>query len=414
MSIEVIYEVNLILRYRRGFLVDMSDMQVEKNKAFLVKKGIEHSVFIPTETGLRKSILDATQEVRTHFDLVGFHDYSSQNQGPKSKVMKNGYLVTDSEQIPTSMSLYRPMTKKGDPRMWFRGLASFVQAGERVAIVIFSGEAYLFNISTVDLERALEIKNKIGEVLAEILGKNNPIAQELLTRLRALAQQPIPAIIHGDTAVGMAVEHALGIQANSNKEPDYFGIELKSSRLKKRVSQSTRVNLFAQVADWSLSQLKSSAAILDTYGYEVGDERKLYCTVSAKSINSQGLYFFVELEEDLVKERHVKEDVVSEVVVWRGEKLRERLKEKHTETFWIEAESLVINGIEHFLLKRVRHTRGPLLTQIVPLIAEGVITLDHLIKRNAKGRVSEKGPLFKIFPQDLGKLFPEEVEYLLN
>lgn len=132
------------------------------------------------------------------------------------------------------------------------------------------------------------------------------------------------------------------------------------------------------------------------------------------SIPHQGLYFFVELEEDLVKERHVKEDVVSEVAVWRGEKLRERLKEKHTETFWIEAESLVINGIEHFLLKRVRHTRGPLLTQIVPLIAEGVITMDHLIKRNAKGRVSEKGPLFKIFPQDLGKLFPEEVEYLLN
>lgn len=394
--------------------MDISDMQVKKNKAFLVKKGVEHSVFIPTETGLRKSILDATQEVRTHFDLVGFHDYSSQNQGPKSKVMKKGYLVTDTEQILTSMSLYRPITKKGDPRMWFRGLASFAQAGERVAIVILSGQAYLFNISTMDLESAFEIKNKIGEVFAEILEKNNPIAQELLGRLRNLAQQPIPAIIHGDTAVGMAVEHALGILANSNKEPDYFGIELKSSRVKKRVSQNTRVNLFAQVAEWSLSQLKSSAAILDAYGYEVGDEQKLYCTVSAKSINSQGLYFLVELEEDLVKERHIRDEKVSEVAVWRGEKLRERLKEKHTETFWIEAESSVIDGVEHFLLKRVRHTRGPLLTQIVPLIAEGVITMDHLIKRNAKGRVSEKGPLFKIFPQDLDKLFPEEVEYLLN
>ena len=392
----------------------MSDTQVEKNKAFLVRKGIEHSVFIPTETGLKKSILDATQEVRTHFDLVGFHDYSSQEQGPKFKVMRNGCLVTGSERVLTSMSLYRPVTKKGDPRMWFRGLASFAQAGERVAIVIFSGQAYLFNISNADLESAFELKNEIGEVLAEILEKNNPIAQELLIRLRDLAQQPIPAIIHGDTAVGMAVEHALGIQANSNKEPDYFGIELKSSRMKKRVSQSTRVNLFAQVADWSLSQLKSSAAILDAYGYEVGNERKLYCTVSAKSINSRGLYFLVELEEDLVKERHIKDEVISEVAVWQGEKLRERLKEKHTETFWIEAESSVINGIEHFLLRRVRHTRGPLLTQIVPLIAEGVITMDHLIKRNAKGRVSEKGPLFKIFPQDLDKLFPEEVEYLLN
>lgn len=86
MSIEVTHEVDQILRYRRGFLVDISDMQVEKNKAFLVKKGVEHSVFIPTETGLRKSILDATQEVRTHFDLVGFHDYSRQGQGESTKL----------------------------------------------------------------------------------------------------------------------------------------------------------------------------------------------------------------------------------------------------------------------------------------------------------------------------------------
>lgn len=392
----------------------MSDIQVEKNKAFLVKKGIEHSVFIPTETGLKKSILDATQEVRTHFELAGFHDYSSQEQGPKSKVMKESYLITELDSIPTVMSLYRPITKKGDPRMWFRGLANLAQAGERVAIVIVSGCAYLFNISTTDLESALDKNNKVGEVLAKILRRNNPIAQELLRKLRIIAQQPIPAIIHGDTAVGMALEHALGIPANSNKEPDYFGIELKSSRSKKRVSRSTRVNLFAQVADWSISKLKSSAAILDTYGYETNGERKLYCTVSAKGANSQGLYFFVESEEDLVKERHVRDEVISEVAMWRGEKLRERLKEKHTETFWIEAEASVINGIEHFLLKRVRHTRGPLLTQIVPLLAEGVITMDHLIKRNAKSRVSEKGPLFKIFPQDLDKLFPEEVEYVLG
>ena len=58
--------------------------------------------------------------------------------------------------------------------------------------------------------------------------------------------------------------------------------------------------------------------------------------------------------------------------------------------------------------------KEPLLTQIVPLIAEGVITMDHLIKRDAKGRVSEKGPLFKIFPQDLDRLFSEEAEYFLH
>jgi len=37
--------------------------------------------------------------------------------------------------------------------------------------------------------------------------------------------------------------------------------------------------------------------------------------------------------------------------------------------------------------------------------------MDHLIKRNAKGRVSEKGPSFKISPQNLDLLFPSPVEY---
>ncbi len=45
---------------------------------------------------------------------------------------------------------------------------------------------------------------------------------------------------------------------------------------------------------------------------------------------------------------------------------------------------------------------------------QGVITMDHLIKRkNGIGSVSEKGPLFKMKPALLGHLFSEPVEYKL-
>ena len=387
---------------------------VEKNRVFLVKKGVEHSVFIPTDTGLRKSILDATRTVRTHFELTGFHDYSMQPQGPEFKAVRTGYLVTSSTLIPSYVSLYRPVTKKGDPRMWFRRLAELAGANDHIAILIYANNAYLFNLSRMDLEYELYAGSSAGHMLAEIIGRANPIALELLNKLQQLASYPIPAVVHGDTAVGMAVEHALGILPNPSKEPDYRGIELKSFRSRKAGSQSNRVNLFAQVADWSISRLKSSREILDTYGYEVGAERKLYCTVSARGANSQGLCFFVEPVDDLVKERHVSHNGVTDVAAWRGETLRQRLKEKHAETFWIEADSVYVAGVEHFILRKIRHTRGPLLTQIMPLIESGIITMDHLIKRNALGRVSEKGPLFKILPQDLNKLFPEEVEYVLR
>jgi hypothetical protein len=47
------------------------------------------------------------------------------------------------------------------------------------------------------------------------------------------------------------------------------------------------------------------------------------------------------------------------------------------------------------------------------LIDQGIITLDHLIKRNSKGRVVEKGPLFKIKPKGIELLFPPSERYSL-
>ncbi len=44
------------------------------------------------------------------------------------------------------------------------------------------------------------------------------------------------------------------------------------------------------------------------------------------------------------------------------------------------------------------------------LIEQGEITLDHLIKKDSKGRVSEKGPLFKISTSALSMLFPEQIK----
>ncbi len=104
---------------------------------------------------------------------------------------------------------------------------------------------------------------------------------------------------------------------------------------------------------------------------------------------------------------------IGDFVIWTLDKLHQRLLEKHRETFWVEAESTIINGTEHFHYTRVEHTKRPITSQFDILVEQGVITLDHLIKRNSKGKVVEKGPLFKIKPKGLDLLFPPSEKYEL-
>ena len=223
--------------------------------------------------------------------------------------------------------------------------------------------------------------------------------------LRKLAQKPIPSTTSGSTAIGMSIEAALGIPPNSSKAPDYKGIELKSAR-----NNKNRSTLFAQVADWNLSKCKSSAEILDNYGYQREEDFRLYCTVSTKQANSQGLKFIYDEGNDVLQECH---SDGQQVAAWPGNLLRGRLLEKHRETFWIQADSIDIGGKEHFILKSVVHTRSPMLSQLMPLIASGVVTMDHLIKRK-DGRVQEKGPLFKLHKDALKLLFPTPQRHSLT
>ncbi len=390
---------------------------VRANMVELTKLGIEYSIFEPTLTGLKKSILDATQPVRKHFQIEKFHDYQVQEQGPTYKVSTDGYLVDSDLTIKTKVSLYRPKTKLGDPRMWFSKLSSFADAGDKIAIIIFENRPHLINLCRTDIKKELtDDASKVSLLLKSYIQKDEGIAAELLGKLRKLAEQPFKAQRKGDTAIGYTLETLLGIEANSSKLPDYKGIEIKSGRGKK-----TRTNLFAQVADWSLSPCGStdvnfdkgsSAKILDNFGYIRDDDFKLYCTISSVKPNSQGLHFIYNRKNDQLEEWH---DTKSLVAVWPGDLLRDRLLEKHGETFWVEAETFHCDGDEYFKLKSVTHTKDPIVSQLLPLIDDGVITMDHLIKRSGKtGKVSEKGPLFKINKRDLELLFPAPKHYVLD
>lgn len=376
----------------------------QQNRKLLVDYGIDFSILTITATGIDKSIMDAIGSLRNFLDEKGFHRYGSQKQGKNHKILKPCQLITSEKILNKKISLYRPVTKKGDPRIWVYGLKSHVHPNDELAFFIIDDSLYVLNLNSVDLSH-------YSNLLFELKHSLDEIAIELRDKLIEIAKQPLKSIMKGDTAIGMTVEHALDLPANSSKKPDYKGIEIKSGRVTRT---KTRKTLFAQVPEWNASDLKSSREIVDTYGYpdEDNGDQRLYCTVNATSFNRQGLRLVVDLENDRVYEEH---EVDGVVVVWEGRKLRERLLEKHHETFWISANVVVSTGDEFYSLKSFTHTRNPMAHQLLPLIDQGIITLDHLIKRKSgTDRTSEKGPFFKIKPQALDMLFPEPMVYPLT
>ncbi len=377
----------------------------------LTENLVELTLIEPTKTGLEKSIMDATGPVRLYLKSKSIHNYDTQKQGPDKKIIETAYLVDNSSLITSTASLYRPITKKGDPRIWFKGLGNYSKPNDILAITELDGELYVLNITRLNIDTLLKqrILNPLQELVNEIRKESNEVANELLKLLNKItAKGPVPAMLKADTAIGRTLEKLLGIDINSSKKPDYKGIELKSYR----DARGNRKNLFAQVPDWPLSKFKSSAEVLNNFGYSRGTDFKLYCTVSAIMRNSQGLKLKIDNKLSQLIENSDKTNV-GDFVVWALDTLHKRLLEKHNETFWIAADSILINGKEHFQYKKVEHTRKPITSQFDILLEQGIITLDHLIKKNALGKVVEKGPLFKIKPNSLGLLFPPSHSYSL-
>jgi hypothetical protein len=388
----------------------LTTLEINRIK-LLTEKSVELCLIEPTGTGLEKSIMDATGSVRTYLKASNIHDFELQKQGQESKIQIASYLIGANELINSLASLYRPNTKNGDPRIWFKGLGAYSKANDILGIIAFEKRLYVLNITQLDLHKLIEskISNPLQELVNEINQISNEVADELLILLNKIAAKgPVPAMLKADTAIGRTLETLLGININSSKKPDYKGIELKSYRDKR----GNRKNLFAQVPDWNLSKFKSSAEILNAFGYSRGDDFKLYCTVSTLVRNSQGLKLKMDSEISQLIENSDKSSV-GDFVVWGLETLHKRLLEKHNETFWIAADSVTIGGKEHFQYKKAEHTKKPIVSQFDILLEQGIITLDHLIKRKPSGSVVEKGPIFKIKPNALDLLFPPSQSYSL-
>lgn len=379
----------------------------QKNLKFLLNHNVKFTQVEATTTGLKKSILDSTAPMRAYFLENGIHNYEDQLQGTEHKAFRRAVIFTEAEKKETKASFYRPNTKKGDPRMWIYGLKSYSNGSEIHVLFWYDNALCSVNITRVDIEKCYNsaIITPLQDVVKELNFEGNSVSEELLARFRSVKKQWFESEVAADTGIGRTIESFLGICMNSDKTPDYKGIELKSHRDKRRSNKNV---LFTQTPDWDISTLKSGKQIVAKYGYFTEDGKKTYQnTVQCSPPNSQSLFLNVNKNEELLELR-AQMKRKKDVAAWRLMKLHHRLLTKHHETFWIEVENEKYDGKEYFRYKRIEHTRNPNVGQFDVLMEQNIITVDLLLCRPS-GRGDTYS--FKIKKKGMPLLFPESVIY---
>lgn len=394
------------------------------NMEFLVNHNIKFTQVQITATGLKKSILDATTPMRTYFKENGVHDYEYQQQGPEHKVKITTHILSRFKDTLTHTSMYRPVTKDGDPRLWISGLNKFTEADDIHAIIAANPhELFVINITRVNIENqcTTSIANPIQDLIHDLSSYADLVSEELLSRLMDFQNIWLDTKLNADTAIGREVETLLGIEMNASREPDYKGIELKSFRSQR---PSIKKNLFCKVPDWDISKLKSGAEIVEKYGYMSDGVKSYRNTLYCSKPNSQNLRLNMNYPDNLLEieeDRRIADDVfkkISDVAVWRLQTLHQCLLTKHHETFWIEVNTrLGENGQEQFMFNKIEHTRNPIVSQFDILLEQSMVTVDLLLGRpkvDARTGNPKKGGdavSFKIKKSAAGLLFPNSVIY---
>lgn len=395
-----------------------SDTPIEEAVAFFAGFSIDAGYVVPTSTGMTKSIMDAHAQLREWLRTEKIHDYSTQQQGPDHKSVVDVLFIGPRSTSRTTASLYRPVTKTGDPRIWVRGLKEFgVSPGNLLAFLnLGNGDLALINFSDRDVRASAEVPDSpLNSILVETQLGRDQVADELLGKLEQISSMGfLPSLRSGDTGIGYTLESMLGIQANSSRKPDYKGIELKAHRrLPGRTRSNNRVSLFSRVPDWGSSALKSGGEILRAHGYpSASGRRDLYCTVTPRP-NPQGLYSRVDESRFACRwTDRLRDD--RPVVHWSLRDLQDALLMKHRSTFWVVADSSIIDGVEHFHYRTALHTERPLAGNLAPLLEQGKVTFDFTLSTRETGATRDHGYLFKMWPSDLELLIPRTRSYSLT
>ena len=396
-----------------------SDRTLSEVVAALAAFNLEAGYLVPTKTGLEKSIFDAHASFRGYLRSKNIHDFSSQKLGPANKRVLPIYFIRKDELVALNMSLYRPKTKKGDPRVWVRGIKPYVRAGNLLAFFQVGQEIYLLNSSDKELWRTLKNPNSnLNNILRSSMSGHGAVEKELLNILKSIEERGWVETVSKSTTstndVGDTLESLLGIKRNSSKSPDYKGIEIKGSQKGPSTKKiSGKFDLFGLVPNWEISPVKSEVQLVDEFGYDSKKHgaKALQSTVRHTK-NPQGLYLDYNEEKDLIENnKSVTKKVSINLVNWKLADLKSSLSAKHSKTFWVVADKRVnpITLRKEFHYHTVIASSDPLLNNFTLLVLQDTVSLEYVAKQkiDSKGKTmpTARGP---------GKGFPKIRSHGIN
>lgn len=136
-------------------MLSKSDYSLTKAEKFISESGFDHAFIVPTENGLNKAILDAHDSLRFFLEKSGLHFFDKQEKGSDNKIVLDCYFAHLNSFEKTSISLYRPETKLGDPRLWIYDLKKYSEPNNLIAIVYINKIIFIINVSKVNLNTVI-------------------------------------------------------------------------------------------------------------------------------------------------------------------------------------------------------------------------------------------------------------------
>ena len=400
-------------------MIGKSDQDLTKVIACLAEFGVEAGYLVPTPTGLKKSILDAHKNFRQFLESRGIHNFDLQKQGTENKVIYGAKFLISNSWKDVKISLYRPSTKHGDPRIWISGMQE-VNPWNLLAFIVIRDCIWIVNCSAKkDFKQLILENSELKKLLGQSSISFSRVERELLEKLREIAARGfVPSTSNADNGVGDTLENLLQIERNSNKDPDYFGIEIKASRLNLKERVPNRSNLFSKSPNWEISSCKNGQDIVRKYGYtNQKTGRKALQVTLRHTPNPQGLFLNYNEIDEKIDVFCKRESMLEPVVTWNLSDLQSALSEKHQSTFWVRAETQRQNGLESFRYRKVLITQAPFLLNFPHLVDAGIIQLDFTFSEKSRfgggSFIRDHGYLWKIHQKDLNMLFPPPREIQL-
>jgi len=151
----------------------MNVRPLEENEAINIvsinNTGNDSALLFVTATGLSHNIFDATELIRRYLEEKKFHNFNTQQQGEDNKIVKKSKIVGDDFVFETKVSLYRPSTKRGDPRFWIYKCNQYIEANDIISLVIFNDILYIFNLTKLKpIKDTIRISRFTSHILSNV------------------------------------------------------------------------------------------------------------------------------------------------------------------------------------------------------------------------------------------------------